>query len=139
MKKFILIIYTSIILNCIPRTAPSDEEVALDLLILKSASLDFQFKNRIDIGTLNVTIGEDKIILLPGEFSKVIFRKFTIKSLDYYKLESQANGLIIDNPNFDFSGSLKDGVLIKSDAHLLQGVCSLVNGETNSIEANGCE
>lgn len=112
---------------------PSVSESVLIQLISNPKNLRIQSpSNR---GNFQIHIQENEFTLNAGEMSN----RFGIRPTSgIYKIKSDSEGMLLDQATFDFSKSIRDGVIVRNEFTLDPDRCYLLNGISGNAVEKDC-
>lgn len=112
---------------------PSVYESLLIHLISNSKNLRIQSpSNR---GNLNVRIQKNEFILKAGQTSE----RFGIETTQgVYKITSETERILLDRTDFDFSKSIRDGIVVRNEFTLESNRCYLLDGVSGNAVEKDC-
>lgn len=87
-----------------------------------------------DSGNLQIQIQSKNLSISSGEISETIFIEL---KKDFYKI-SNANSVLFQKEDFDFSSQIIDGVIIRKEGKIQTGKCYLFDGVKGEVIEQNC-
>ncbi|TGM52714.1 hypothetical protein [Leptospira adleri] len=105
------------------------------LIALASDYRNFRMQAPANRGNLNVRIQKNEFTLKAGETSE----RFGIEAVQgVYKITSDTEGTLLDRTDFDFSKSIRDGIIVRNEFTFETNRCYLLDGDSGNAVEKDC-